>query len=212
MDSTESVSRARELLRRAGERDPSDEDQRLERNLLVAAALTEVLSHTPIVVGGTAEDFWTADSYHETDLDLVTWAPTATEEDIFEDLGFFKEGRHWVHEATGVPVEIPESRLKGDPSRVHREPMGPGTVALISAEDLYLDRIRQSTISPTDDSLQTFNSAVAIAAANFREMDWAYVDGAIQSEDEAPPRLMKSLDARVRAKVRRRLSQPRGKP
>jgi hypothetical protein len=112
---------------------------------------------------------------------------------------------------TGVPVEIPESRLKGDLSRVHREPVGPGTVAIISAEDLYLDRIRQSTVSPKEDSLQTFNSAVAIAAANLREMDWAYVDSAIGSGDETPPHLMRNIDKRVRAKVRKRLSQPRGK-
>jgi hypothetical protein len=206
MDSTESVSRARELLTRAAACDGSDEDERLERNLLIAAALREVLTEEPVVVGGTAEDFWTADSYHETDVDVVTWSLSASDEKVMRDLGFFKEGRHWVHETSGVPVEIPESRLKGDRSRVHREPKPPGVVALISAEDLYLDRVRQSTVDPNDDSLQTLNSAIAIAAANYAEMDWGYVDTAIATETEASCDVMRMIDKRVRRRVRQRLS------
>jgi hypothetical protein len=209
MVSIESVSRARELLNRAAACDGSDEDERLERNLLIAAAFREILSHEPVVVGGTAEDFWTADSYHETDLDLVTWTPSTQEQDALKDLGFMKDGRHWVHEASGVPVEIRESRLKGDLSRVHREQKDPGIVAIISVEDLYLDRIRQSTMDPEDASLQTFNSAVAIAAANFIEMDWGYVDEAIDAEGEVPPALMRRIDKRVRRRVRDRLSKGR---
>jgi hypothetical protein len=207
MVSTENVSRARELLDKAAARDGLDEDERLDRNLLIAAAFREILSHEPVVVGGTAEDFWTADSYHQTDVDLVTWAPSAHEQEVLSNLGFSKHGRHWVHAATGVPVEIPEARLKGDLLRVHREPKAPGIVVIISAEDLYLDRIRQSTMDPEDESLQTFNSAVAIAAANYTEMDWAYVDAAIDADDDAPRDLMRRIDKRVRRRVRDRLSK-----
>jgi hypothetical protein len=209
MVSTDSVSRARELLNQAAACDGSDDDQRLERNLLIAAAFREILSHEPVVVGGTAEDFWTADAYHETDVDLITWPPSTQEQDVLRDLGFTKDGRHWVHEPSGVPVEIPESRLKGDLSRVHREARAPGVVAIISVEDLYLDRIRQSTMAPEDASLQTFHSAIAVAAANFFEMDWAYVDAAIDSEDEVPPALMRRIDKRVRRRVRDGLSKGR---
>jgi hypothetical protein len=206
MVSIESVSRARELLSQAAGCDGSDEEERLERNLLIAAALREIFEREPVVVGGTAEDYWTADSYHETDLDLVTWSLSSDEQDLLRELGFVREGRHWVHGPSGVPVEIPESRLKGDHSRVHHEPKGPGVVAIISAEDLYLDRIRQSTMSPEDESLQTFNSAVAIAAANFIEMDWSYVERAIDSDDEVSPTLIRRVDKRVRRRVRKRLS------
>jgi hypothetical protein len=48
------VSKAEELLRLAGA-----ERKRLDRHLLVAAALRELLMDDPIVVGGTAEEYWT---------------------------------------------------------------------------------------------------------------------------------------------------------
>lgn len=208
MVSADGVSRARELLDRAVALDGSDEDERLERNLLIAAAFREILADEPIVVGGTAEDFWTADSYHETDIDLVTSAPSASEREALAELGFSRDGRHWVHQVSRVPVEIPESRLKGDLSRVHREAREPGIVAIISAEDLYLDRVRRSTMDPNDESVQTFISAMAIAAANFLEMDWGYVDSAIDAEDEAPPDVMRRINTRVRRRVRQRLADP----
>jgi len=211
MVSVERISLARELLGRAAACDGSKEDERLQRNLLIAAAFREVLTQEPIVVGGTAEDFWTADAYHETALDLVTWSLTSREKDLLNELGLTREGRHWVHAASGVPVEIPESRLRGDLARVHREPTHPGVASIISSEDLYLDRVRQSTMSPDDEMLPTYKSSVAIAAANYDRMDWRYVDQAIRDEQEVSRDLMRGIDKRARRAVRDRLSGSRRK-
>src|SRR5216684_4221289 len=108
MDSPRNASGAAKLLAAA-----ATERNRLERHLLVAAALREVLAHEPIVVGGTAEEFYTAAEYHETDLDLCGWV---NDEDrkIMRELGFGKSGRHWVHRGSKVAVEFPELRIDGD--------------------------------------------------------------------------------------------------
>lgn len=208
MASGPSVSRARDLLARAASGDGSDPEERLERSLLIAAALREVLSHEPIVVGGTAEDFWTADEYHQTDLDLVAWPLTDGERSMLGALGFTQEGRHWVHGPTGVPVEFPDSRLAGDEARVHRHEIDAGLALVISVEDLYLDRVRQSTVDPDDERLGSFRSALAIAASNFERMDWTYVDEAIRNEGEADPKALRRIHRRVRRTVREKLLPP----
>lgn len=209
MASAEAIARARDLLEAAATCDRTKADERLRRNLLIAAALREVLPHEPVVVGGTAEDFWTADEYHETDVDLVTWPLQKDEQDLLRELGFAREGRHWVHGTTGVPIEIPDSRLAGDLSRVRREQLGSGVALIISAEDLYLDRVRQATMSPGDTESVSFKSALAIAAANYDRMDWTYIDRALSAEKQGSPTLMKKLDAQVRRTLLRRLSAPR---
>ncbi len=206
MASREAMARARRLLGRAADCDPGDEDERLRRNLLIAAAMNEVLPVEVVVAGGTAEDFWTADSYHETDVDLVTRSLDNDDKAVLAQLGFLHEGRHWVHQASGVPVEIPEATLKGDVDRIHREDLDPGVVAIIGVEDLYLDRIRQSTMFPEDETLETYKSALAIGAANYDYLDWDYVDNAVDTDGEVSPVLMRMIETRARRAIRRRLS------
>lgn len=195
------VSSAEELLRLAGE-----EEVRLTRHLMVAAALRELLKVEPIVVGGTAEEYYTADEYHETDLDVCAWL-SQEEEILLTELGFERRGRHWVHLASKVPVEFPEAQIDGDESRVHHEQVGSGQAAIIGVEDLYVDRIRQATMDPKSDTV-SFHSALAIGAAAFEVIDWTYVEGRIRSTVDADPvlgRLMTDIDRRVRRKIRKTL-------
>lgn len=72
-------------------------------------------------------------------------------------------------------------------------------------EDLYLDRIRQSTVDPEDARLPTYLSALAIAASNHDRIDWRYVDPAIRDEGEVDPRLMRKIHRRVRRTMGERL-------
>jgi hypothetical protein len=58
-------SGANQLLEEA-DREPD----RLRRHLLVAAALDSTFAKRAVVVGGTAEEYWTHDDYHPTDLDV----------------------------------------------------------------------------------------------------------------------------------------------
>lgn len=192
-----SVSKAQQLLS-----DAATERRRLDRHLLVAAALREVLAQEPVVVGGTAEELYTAAAYHETDLDLVGWV-TEQEIDLLTRLGFKKWGRHWFHEASKVAVEFPESRLAGDENRVSRRKIRGGTVAVIGVEDLYLDRVRQATAYQGENSTE-FRSAVAVGVAAYDAMDWRYVARHIREARRDDPPLGKAM-SRVDSKVRKRI-------
>jgi hypothetical protein len=196
-----SVSRAEALLREAGaERD------RLQRHLLVAAALREVLEREPVVVGGTAEEFQSGAPYHETDLDIVG-VVTVAERDTLRSLGFRKRGRHWYHDASHVAVEFPDERLDGDVDRIERVDVGRGTAALIGLDDLYLDRLRQATapISNVEDSVE-FHSALAVATGAFERLDRRYVLRRIREIEEREGRVgasMRRLDSRIRQLAKR---------
>lgn len=198
-----SVSKARALLAEA-----ASERARLKRHFLVGAALTEVLSLTPVVVGGTAEEFYTQDEYHETDLDLCGRV-TPEEEELLVELGFQRLGRHWFHLSSEVAVEFPEERIDGDEARIRNVPVGTGGVAIIGLDDLFVDRLRQATASTSKTSVE-FKSALAVAGAAYDTIDWGYVDRVIQGEDRPTGERMLRIKSQVLRTVRRRLATPTG--
>ena len=199
-------SSAAALLREA-DREPD----RVRRHLLVAAALGLVLSPPPIVVGGTAEEYWTQDEYHPTDLDVC--APlTAKDKQTLGALGFSWSGMHWVRDrGHTVAVQFPDSRIDGDERRVATETFGSAVARIISLEDLYLDRLRQATANQNDHSVE-FMSALAVVAARYEEIDWGYVRERLGDLAKSAPGLaadMRRIDRRLRQRVRRVLSRPR---
>jgi len=194
------VSKAEQLLKRAAR-----EKNRLRRHLLVAAALGESLPHDVIVVGGTAEEYWTSDSYHETDLDVC--APILpSDRKTLERLNFEREGRHWYHAGARVAVEFPDSAIDGDPARAVLERVPGGSAArIIGVEDLYLDRLRQATMSEGVEDVH-FHSTLAVAAACFDLIDWRYVRSrmqAIERNDRLVGSSMKRINKAVRTRARR---------
>jgi len=197
-----SVSKAQGLLRLA-----RAEPDRLTRHLLVAAALRQVLHGDPIVVGGTAEEYWTAAEYHQTDLDLCLYL-TPEDRARLKALGFRREGRHWAHPRINVAVEFPDSRIDGDENRTTEEPVGDGAARIIGLDDLYLDRLRQATIEERSEGVE-FKSALAVVAARFEDLDWRYVHRRIREITEKEGSVgasMKRLDSRIRRRVRAKLS------
>jgi hypothetical protein len=199
------VSKARQLLDEASE--PAIDD--IDRHLLVAAAVSEVLDHEPVVVGGTAEDYYAADMYVPTDLDLCGWV-APDEEAILADLGFERDGRHWYHPASKIAVEFPESRIAGDEDRIKRVRIGSGEVALIGVEDLYLDRVRAAaSYQGTWKTSIEFRGAIAIGVAAYEDIDWAYVDRGLtalklsKSEHAAMRDVHKAVRRRVLAALKK---------
>jgi len=192
-----SDSNAPDLLARA-RREPI----RLQRHLLVAAALREVLDPDPIVVGGTAEEYWTGAPYHPTDLDMcVPLSPANTA--ALRRLGFRRDGRHWIHPEIEVAVEFPEAFIDGDEGRTREIELGNGTARIIGVDDLYLDRLRQSTIS--DREGLEFKSALAVAAAAYEAIDWPYVDARLRgllTDDPPLGTAMARHDRTIRRRAR----------
>ncbi len=94
----------------------------------------------PIVVGGSAVDFYTEGIYPSQDIDLVSNRKIIGE--ILENVFNFKPGgRHWINEQMGLSVEIPSSSLAGDKDKVTTIRIGGLKVYVIGFEDLIIDRL-----------------------------------------------------------------------
>lgn len=163
------LARAQAILRRASLADPS------EQRLLIAAALREAFSETPILVGGGAEAYWMSEDYRPTDVDIC---PRPGRKDLatLRALGFKREGRHWVREDLVYGVEFPGSGA--DIRRTEEVDLGDAIAVVISREDLYLDRLRQATMTG-ETTHQHFIDAVAVLLAQWEAIDWRYVDARI---------------------------------
>lgn len=159
-----------------------------------------------VIVGGTAEEYWSSDDYHQTDLDLC--ASIGPEHHAtLRTLGFARSGRHWEHGASGVAVEFPESEIDGDLSRTRTLTVGSGSVTIIGVEDLYVDRVRQATADNND--YGRFQSAFAIAVAQYEWIDWKYVQGRLRDLLVSDPIVgvaSRAVDSRIRRRVRRLLT------
>lgn len=71
-------------------------------------------------------------------------------------------------------------------------------------EDLYLDRIRQTTMYPPGSEPTEFKGAVAVAVASHEDFDWKYVDQEIKTTEQNDPSLGKDM-REVHNRARRRL-------
>jgi hypothetical protein len=164
--------------------------------------LTALLSKELIVVGGTAEEYWAGGEYHPTDLDLCP-RPSQSDLKALESVGLHKIGRHWTRDDLPVAVEFPGSG-DGIETTVTIK-IGGVSIRMISCEDLYLDRVRQATVTwPREDV--SFDSALEIALTNYATMDWDYVRGRLRvtlSRERTVGTLMVSANRRVRARARR---------
>jgi hypothetical protein len=174
----------------------------LRQRLLLAAAMTRLLGKETIVVGGTAEEYWAGGEYHPTDLDLCP-GPSPSDLKVLASLGLHKRGRHWTREDLPVAVEFPGPGDDIERTVVVR--VGGVSILMISCEDLYLDRLRQATVSwPSEDV--SFDSALELALTNYVTMDWDYIRGRlgkIVSRERKVGALMVAVNRRVRSRARR---------
>jgi hypothetical protein len=181
----------------------------LDQRLLVAAAMSAVMSPPPIVVGGTAEEFWTGDEYHPTDLDLIP-GPSKADQSALRTLGFRKEGRHWVRKHIPIATEFPHDETF-EVRRTFDVKIGSGMVKIIGVDDLYLDRLGQSTSTMKVED-QHFSSLIAVALTNWEKLDWRYIETRIKETVEAKPALgdsMRTMHRRCRRTARNALARHR---
>ena len=175
----------------------------LERRLILAAMVTEILGPKMVIVGGTAEEYWTGGEYHPTDLDMTPGPLSRSQQALMRGAGFARVGRHWILEGLDVGVEFPGS---GDDIRATVELERAGIkLRMISKEDLYLDRLRQATITPKVKGVE-YDSALAVAVANLEDMDWDRVRrqlAEIASEEPWLGPVMAKLHPRVMRDAKR---------
>lgn len=123
----------------------AQKERRWERVLYVLAALTEALQpeHVrPILVGGSALEFYTLGDYATRDIDLVAEERRVVGQAL-EKLGFehLPGQRHWYHEALDISIEIPDEKLAGSEEKTTTVDVQGTGVEIIAPEDLLIDRL-----------------------------------------------------------------------
>lgn len=157
-----------------------------------------------VLVGGAATEVYTG-SYRPTDIDLVGHRK-AGHADGLNALGFKQDGRHWLYDfADGetMAIEVPDDTL-GDfafdpPETID---LAPGELAVISLNDLMMDRLLQATGGEP----VTFEEAVRLAVAAYDRIDWIGLEERAQSAVNGGSLAGESLPA-VTSQVRRRAIQ-----
>ncbi len=95
----------------------------------------------PVVVGGSAVEFYTEGIYPSYDIDLVG-NRRIIGEILEETFDFEPSGRHWINEQIGLYVEIPSSHLAGDKNKITTIRVENQPVYVLGLEDLIIDRIK----------------------------------------------------------------------
>ncbi len=101
---------------------------------------TEKMGTHPIVVGGSAVDFYTNGLFPSRDIDLIG-SRNIIGEILEKKFGFSRAGRHWINEQIGIFVEVPGDHLSGDSDKVTVIRIGKLKLYVIGIEDLIIDRL-----------------------------------------------------------------------
>ncbi len=170
----------------------SKEPDELKKRLLFIGLLTEKLSHhssKPVIVGGTAVEFYTAGGYATADIDIAY--PSELIDEVKDKLNLIAEGRYWYNEELGIVLEAPiafvDAVAKEHLTKVKIDDL---TVYLLGVEDLIIDRLNAFVHwQSTDDG----NWAKELMAIQAEEINWFYLkDTAVDNKvDKA---LMKMAD------------------
>jgi hypothetical protein len=144
-----------------------------ERTLEVVAVIEAVASPLgvhPVVVGGMAVYFWTAnDEFLTYDIDVVMEVPGELAEKLTE-LGFARteDGRHWRLTGTDIFLEAPSAYLDADAVVAEIEMRSGRTAKIISRADVLLDRLAEFQATghetPAQQALALLNSLSDVEA------------------------------------------------
>lgn len=146
----------------------------LRRKLIALGLLTDRLSSNgliPVLVGGTAVEYYTAGGYASKDIDLAL--PTADSvNEAFEELGFRKEGRFWVREELDLLFEAPTGDLEGEEAPRTEIEIDGLRVIILGLEDLLLDRLRAWVHWKSEEDGRWTRR---LAALHGERLDWNYL-------------------------------------
>jgi hypothetical protein len=116
-----------------------------ERKLAVVSLIdrqVQRIEWRAIVISGLAVEFWTRGAYSTTDIDLYLPHGPAVD-DLLAELGFQRQGRHWVIPEHDLFIEAPAS-FPAESEEVYEITLRSGyRVLLLSLEDVLIDRLHQ---------------------------------------------------------------------
>lgn len=115
----------------------------LKKRLWALALLTRILEKhnlRPILIGGSALEYYTLGGYTTKDVDVAL--PSCKEvDDAFSLLEFDKEGRFWVNSKYDLLFEAPASNLRGEEAPLTEVRISDLVCYIIGIEDLIIDRL-----------------------------------------------------------------------
>ncbi len=146
----------------------------IDRRLWVLAVITESLKETgvkPVLVGGAAVEFYTAGGYMTLDVDVV--CDSCVLDGPMAELGFTKEGRHWIREDLSIAIESPSTSLPNvEREHVLEVRLDDMSVFILGIEDLIIDRLNAYVHWK---SKEDGRWAAHLIAENRDEIDWDYL-------------------------------------
>jgi excisionase family DNA binding protein len=159
-------------------------DEIVERRLRLVSLLTcgvKALGWSaPVVVGGSAVQYYTAGDYGTVDIDLVGASEPVAQ--VLGSWGFQREGRHWYDAELKFAVEVPRTQLE----QAEREHVFGVRVAGVDAyilgiEDLIIDRLNACVHWSDDESCRWAKVMIVTAP----ELDIDYLERRAAEEDVA---------------------------
>ncbi len=116
--------------------------QPYKRSVLITAVIAKALQEIgqdPILVGGTAVEFYTQGGYSTADIDMLSEGGPELAHRMIE-LGFKKLGKDFIHEKLKIYIEFP-GRSLGMMERFRLVNVEEMEFKIISVEDLIVDRL-----------------------------------------------------------------------
>jgi hypothetical protein len=104
----------------------------------VLIELSKRLDPKPVLVGGGAVELYTAGAFVTGDIDLIGDIKRVA--DALEEMGFVREGRHFVKGKIFIEVVAPTTGARTDEIKIQEKDIE-GMVRVISIEDLIIDRL-----------------------------------------------------------------------
>ena len=114
----------------------------IERKLFIVGVITSELKKTgitPIIVGGSAVEFYTSGAYGSLDIDLI--AKKRETVDLLKKMGFKNIDRHWSLPDHEIDIEIVGWHLSGSKEKLTKVNVDKYEVFIIGIEDLIIDRL-----------------------------------------------------------------------
>jgi hypothetical protein len=140
----------------------------------ILAEISEKLSGNkkPILVGGSAVEFYTRGTCKSIDIDLL-----GDRETLVKLLGFSKTGRHWFY-TKDIGIEIVGSSAEG--RRVNEVLHEGKLIRIISIEDLIVDRLNACKHWKSQYDCE---QAQVLAGAYLDNLDMDYLKSRMKEED-----------------------------
>lgn len=149
----------------------------LSNKFRILAEISEKLPEKkkPILVGGSAVEFYTRGTCKSLDLDLLADRDSLVQ--ILEKMGFSKMGRHWFY-TKDIGIEIVGDSAEG--RRINEIVHEGKTIRVLSIEDLIVDRLNACKHWKSQYDCE---QAQVLAGVYLNKLDKEYLKKRMKEED-----------------------------